>query len=206
MQVNEKAYFSGSSADALKSQEKTYTTGLRVYDLSRPEAPREIGFMPTDGLGPAPDLVRRRPLRLSLDPFRRLQRPRAGDRRHGRPDQAPCGRQILAAGHVDRRAARRRPGPRASATRCITALVAGNLLYSAWRDGGLAVIDVGDPTKPEAGVPPQLGPAVRRRHPLAAAAAGPQSAGRGGRGQFRQLQPRACATSGFSTCACRPIR
>ncbi len=28
------------------------------------------------------------------------------------------------------------------------ALVAGNLAYSAWRDGGLAVIDVGDPAKP----------------------------------------------------------
>ena len=28
------------------------------------------------------------------------------------------------------------------------ALVAGNLAYSAWRDGGLAVIDVGDPEKP----------------------------------------------------------
>jgi hypothetical protein len=29
------------------------------------------------------------------------------------------------------------------------ALVAGNLAYSAWRDGGLAVIDVADPAKPK---------------------------------------------------------
>ena len=29
------------------------------------------------------------------------------------------------------------------------ALVAGNLAYSAWRDGGLAIIDVADPAKPK---------------------------------------------------------
>ena len=29
------------------------------------------------------------------------------------------------------------------------ALVAGNLAYAAWRDGGLTVLDVGDPTRPE---------------------------------------------------------
>jgi hypothetical protein len=29
------------------------------------------------------------------------------------------------------------------------ALVAGNLAYGAWRDGGLTVLDVGDPTRPK---------------------------------------------------------
>jgi hypothetical protein len=28
-------------------------------------------------------------------------------------------------------------------------LVAGNLFYSAWRDGGLAIVDVGDPARPK---------------------------------------------------------
>ena len=28
-------------------------------------------------------------------------------------------------------------------------MVAGNLAYSAWRDGGLAIVDVGDPAKPK---------------------------------------------------------
>src|SRR5436190_22100176 len=52
MQVNEKAYFAGSSADALKGKEATFTAGMRVYDLTRPETPREIAFMPFSGLGP----------------------------------------------------------------------------------------------------------------------------------------------------------
>src|SRR6516225_4653208 len=51
MQVNERAYFAGSSAETLRGKEASYTTGMRVYDISRPQAPREIAFMPTDGLG-----------------------------------------------------------------------------------------------------------------------------------------------------------
>ena len=41
MQVNEKAYFTGSSAESLAGQK--YTTGMRVYDLARPAEPRS-GF------------------------------------------------------------------------------------------------------------------------------------------------------------------
>ena len=52
LQVSEQAYFGGSPADSLKQQNAQYTSGLRVYDISRPEAPREIAFMPTDGVGP----------------------------------------------------------------------------------------------------------------------------------------------------------
>jgi hypothetical protein len=50
MQVTEKAYFAGSSADQLKGEK--FTGGLRVYDLSSPETPHEIGFLPFPGLGP----------------------------------------------------------------------------------------------------------------------------------------------------------
>ena len=48
---NEKAYFGGSPADKLKDQSR-FTSGIRVYDISKPEKPVEIGFMPVDGLGP----------------------------------------------------------------------------------------------------------------------------------------------------------
>src|SRR5260370_16493841 len=48
---NEKAYFGGSPADKLTDRSR-FTAGIRVYDISRPEKPAEIGFMPTDGLGP----------------------------------------------------------------------------------------------------------------------------------------------------------
>src|SRR6202007_2187235 len=50
MQVNEKAYFTGSSAESTAGQK--YTTGMRVYDLARPAEPREIAFLPLGGLGP----------------------------------------------------------------------------------------------------------------------------------------------------------
>ena len=48
---NEKAYFGGSPADKLKDQSR-FTSGIRVYDISKPEKPAEIGFMPVEGLGP----------------------------------------------------------------------------------------------------------------------------------------------------------
>ncbi|MGZ5844790.1 MAG: LVIVD repeat-containing protein, partial [Xanthobacteraceae bacterium] len=48
---NEKAYFGGSPADKLKDHNR-FTSGIRVYDVSKPDKPAEIGFMPVDGLGP----------------------------------------------------------------------------------------------------------------------------------------------------------
>src|ERR1700726_592162 len=50
MQVSQEAYFAGTSGDALKGQQ--FTSGLRIYDLSKPEAPREIAFLPLGGFGP----------------------------------------------------------------------------------------------------------------------------------------------------------
>src|SRR5262245_42987049 len=48
---DDKAYFGGSPADKLKDQSR-FTSGIRVYDISKPATPREIGFMPVIGLGP----------------------------------------------------------------------------------------------------------------------------------------------------------
>ena len=85
-------------------------------------------------------------------------------------------------------------------------LVAGNLAYTAWRDGGLAIVDVARPGKAEARMPSQLGSAVRRRHAFAAAAAGPQSVWSSPTRPISPIAVSGCATSGCSTCACRPIR
>ena len=65
------------------------------------------------------------------------------------------------------------------------AIVHGDTAYAAWRDAGMVVIDVADRDKPEADRPPQLVPAVRRRHAQLPAAAGPRSAGRARRGGAR---------------------
>lgn len=146
MQINEKAYFSGSSADDMK--EKEFTTGLRVYDLSKPEAPREIAFMPTDGLGPHRIwYVGGRYAYLSIH-FADFT-----DHVLAIVDMAdPTRPHVVGKFWL--------PGmwsgggetptwPKGKRYALHHALVAGNLAYSAWRDGGLGVIDVGDPTKPK---------------------------------------------------------
>lgn len=53
MQVlSEQEYFAGDATEKLKDRGAEFTAGLRVYDISRPEKPREIGFLPTTGMGP----------------------------------------------------------------------------------------------------------------------------------------------------------
>jgi hypothetical protein len=146
MQINEKAYFSGSSAEDMKAKE--FTTGLRVYDLSKPEAPREIAFMPTDGLGPHRIwYVGGRYAYLSVH-FADFS-----DHVLAIVDMAdPTKPHVVGKFWL--------PGmwtgggekptwPQGKRYALHHGLVAGNLLYSAWRDGGLAIVDVGAPTKPK---------------------------------------------------------
>ena len=145
---NEKAYFGGSPADKLKDQSR-FTSGIRVYDISKPEKPAEIGFMPVEGLGPASHLVHRRALRLCLHPLRRFHRPHLCGHRHGRPAQA---RRWSAAGGFPAcgaRAARRRPGARASATRCTTASSPATSPMRPGATAGSTVLDVADPAAPK---------------------------------------------------------
>jgi hypothetical protein len=145
MQINEKAYFSGSSAEDMKTKE--FTTGLRVYDLSKPEAPREIGFMPTDGLGPHRIwYVGGRYAYLSIH-FADFS-----DHVLAIVDMAdPTKPHVVGKYWLPGMwtGGGETPGWTKGRRYALHhALVAGNLAYSAWRDGGLAVLDVGDPTKP----------------------------------------------------------
>ena len=45
-------YFEASPADKLRARAGSFASGIRVFDISRPEKPAEIGFMPVDGIGP----------------------------------------------------------------------------------------------------------------------------------------------------------
>ena len=54
--ADEKAYYKGQLGKVVGTAEKKSTTrdwtaGLAVYDISKPQAPRRIGFMPVDGGG-----------------------------------------------------------------------------------------------------------------------------------------------------------
>jgi hypothetical protein len=140
----QKDYFTSSLTQSFKGGAQSFASGLRVYDISKPAEPREIAFLEIPGLGlhriwwvggryayvsahmegftdhimAAIDLT---------DPAR----PRlAGHwwlpgmwQAGGEAPQAPKGKR-WAAHH---------------------AIVAGNLAYGAWRDGGLTVHDISDP-------------------------------------------------------------
>jgi hypothetical protein len=49
--TDEKAYYGGSITQAFAGTAREFSAGLRVFDISQPENPREVGFMPVDGLG-----------------------------------------------------------------------------------------------------------------------------------------------------------
>lgn len=145
MQVSEKAYFSGSTAGLVEGRE--YTSGLRVYDISRPGTPREIAFMPTEGVGPHRIwYVGGRHAYLSV------HFPQFADHVLAIVDmEDPTRPQVAAKWWL--------PGmwtgggekpswPQGKRYALHHALVAGNLAYGAWRDGGLTILDVGDPSKP----------------------------------------------------------
>jgi len=140
-------YFSKPLTETLQDRTQTFASGLRIYDLSRPEAPREISFLPIEGIG-----------------LHRIWY--AG------------GRYAYASAHIEgfidhilavidvsdpaRPALAGRwwlPGmwraggeePAWKGKRCALhhAIIVGNLAYGAWRDAGLTVHDMSDPTAPK---------------------------------------------------------
>ncbi|GAA1824115.1 hypothetical protein HC028_25855 [Planosporangium flavigriseum] len=146
--TDESEYYGGNIGDSYHRIPKNYAAGLRVYDISKRDEPREIGFMPVEGLG-----------------LHRIW--------------YVGGRYAYVSAHVDgyidyifmvidmsdptkpvevgRWAL---PGMNAAAGETPSwgadqryalhhGLEANGIVYSAWRDGGLVLLDVKDPTKPE---------------------------------------------------------
>jgi hypothetical protein len=148
LQVSERAYFDGSPADALKEQKAQYASGIRVYDISRPEAPREISFMPTDGVGPH---------RIWYV---------GGRYAYASIHFADFSDHILAIidmsdptkPHVVSRwwlpgmwtgGGETPTWPKGKRFALHHALVAGDLAYAAWRDGGFTILNIAEPAHPK---------------------------------------------------------
>ncbi len=141
------AYFNMSPADKLKGQMSRFTPGLRVYDISRPEKPVEIGFMPVDGLGPqriwytggryayvSMHLAGFSDHIFTVVDLQDLTRPQI-------VGKCWIPGMWAAGGETPTWQA----GRRYAMHHCV---VAGHLAYASWRDGGMTVIDISEPTAP----------------------------------------------------------
>jgi ABC-type branched-subunit amino acid transport system ATPase component len=144
---NEKAYFGSSPADKLKDQSR-FTSGIRVYDISKAEKPAEIGFMPVDGLGPHRIWYTGGRYAYASIHFAEFT-----DHIFAVIDMSdPRKPQVVGRWWLPGmwRAGGETPTWRTGKRYALHhGLPAGNLVYAAWRDGGLTVLDVADPTAPK---------------------------------------------------------
>jgi len=144
--ASEKDYFSRSLADSVDRKKISFAAGLRIYDISKPAAPREIAFMPVEGLG------------LHRIWYVGGRYAYASTHFDGFSDHILA---IIDVGDPTRPHIVGRwwhPGMWTAGGETPTwkgrtalhhALVTGNLAYGAWRDGGMTVHDISDPAKPK---------------------------------------------------------
>jgi hypothetical protein len=152
--ADEKAYYKGQlgkvvgTAEKPKNITRDWTAGLAVYDISTPEIPRRIGFMPVDGGG-----IHRiwytggrwAYVSALIDGFTDYIFMTVDMADPKNPREA--GRWWIpgmnqAAGETTTWPGTRRYGLH-------HAIIHGDTAYAAWRDAGMVVLDVADRSKPK---------------------------------------------------------
>ena len=150
--ADERAYYSGALGKTVGTAQaqrvRDWSAGLAVYDISRPENPRRIGFMPVDGGG-----IHRvwytggrwAYVSVLLDGFTDYIFMTVDMSNPAQPREA--GRwwipgMNLAAGETPAWEATRRYGLH-------HAIINGDTAYAAWRDAGMVVLDIADRAKPK---------------------------------------------------------
>jgi hypothetical protein len=150
--ADERAYYSGALGKTVGTAQakrvRDWSAGLAVYDISRPENPRLIGFMPVEGGG-----IHRvwytdgrwAYVSVLLDGFTDYIFMAVDMSNPAQPREA--GRwwipgMNLAAGETPAWEATRRYGLH-------HAIINGDTAYAAWRDAGMVVLDIADRAKPK---------------------------------------------------------
>jgi len=140
----QKDYFTASLTQSFKAAGADFASGLRIYDISNPADPREIAFLEIPGLGLHRIWWtggRYAYVSAHMDGFTDHVMAVIDVSNPARPELV--GRWWLPgmwqAGGEEPRA------PKGKRWAAHHAIVAGNLAYGAWRDGGLTIHDVSDP-------------------------------------------------------------
>ena len=186
--ADEKDYYKGSVDHHAKEESagRNWSAGMAVYDISKPDDPEQIGFMPVEGTGlHRLWYVGGRWAYASalLDGFSDyilitidMQDPK-------KPVMA--GKYWLPGMNVA--AGEKANWPTKNGRFGLHhAIIHDDIAYCSWRDACLAVVDVKDKANPKLIVHKTLGAALRRRHAQCAAAPRPQSLDRRRRDRARQ--------------------
>jgi len=195
-------YYAKSLADSFKNREQPFGRGLRVFDISNPASPREIAFLQHAGLRRTSHLWvggRYAYVSVHLEGFI--------DHVLAIVDLADPAKPVLA-GHwwlpgMWRAGGETPPPSFGKRTALHHMITAGNLGYSAWRDGGYTIHNLSDPVHPKLLSHANYGPPFGGGAHTTAAPARPQAAGTGGRSDHRELRQRAGLHLGDRTCARR---
>ncbi|MBI3512645.1 MAG: hypothetical protein HY060_01010 [Proteobacteria bacterium] len=146
--LSEKEYFASSPADLLRDRGAEFTAGIRIYDISKPDTPREISFLPIEGIGPHRLWYvggRYAYASIHFDGF--------SDHILAVIDVADPTRPFVAGKWwipgMWRAGGETPSWPAGRRYALHHALIAGNVAYAAWRDGGLTTLDVSEPTQPK---------------------------------------------------------
>jgi hypothetical protein len=142
-------YFDNPLADSFsRRREQEFAAGLRIYDVSDPVVPREIAFLPMPGIGLHRIWYiggRYAYMSAHLDGY--------SDHILAVVDLAdPTAPQLAATWwlpgmwRAGQESPQWQPGKRWALHH---AIVRGNLAFGSWRDGGLTIHDVKDPTHPK---------------------------------------------------------
>jgi len=146
---DEKQYYVGSMRDKIHAMEEGYSAGMRVYDISKPETPREIGFMPVEGVGTHRIWYsggRWAYVSAMLDGFSDFIFLTVDLADPTSPKLA--GKFWLSGMNM---AAGEKPtwDDKTYRYACHHGIVAGDTAYVTWRDGGVALVDVADRHNPK---------------------------------------------------------